>query len=137
MPTETAAGGETALMQADHSHRGFISISGIISLVVLASMIFLALKLAPSYISNYQLQDAIQNIALTASYSPMTEDEILKTVVSRANSYGIELRPKQVTVHKGGNSVVIVASYTVPVDLLVRQVDLHFEPSASNHNILK
>ncbi|MBI2818015.1 MAG: DUF4845 domain-containing protein [Acidobacteria bacterium] len=124
-------------MRADRSQGGFVSISGIVALVLLASMVFLGLKLLPPYISNYQLQDSIQNIALTASYTAMTEDDILKTVISRAGGYGIELGPRQVSVRKGKGTVIIVAKYTVPVDLLVRQVDLQFEPSASNQNILK
>ena len=122
-------------MQADRPQRGFISFSGIISLVVLAVGIFLGFRLIPPYVSNYQLQDSIQNLTLIASYSPMGEQEILKAVVSRANSYGIDLPAKQVTVHKGSGSVVIVAQYTVPVDLLMYRVELHFAPSASNRQI--
>src|SRR5581483_920374 len=101
-------------MRPEQSQRGLISISGVFSLVLLASLIFLGLRLLPPYISNYQLQDSIQNIALTASYTPMTEDDILKSVVSRASGYGIELAPKQVKVQKKSGSVVIVAKYTVP-----------------------
>lgn len=106
------------------------------SLVILAAMIFLALRLLPPYISNYQLQDAIQNIALTASYAPMTEEDILKSVLVRARGYGIELGPKQVTALKRNGNVIIVADYTVSVNLFLRQLDLHFAPSASNQNIL-
>ncbi len=126
---------ETVLMQLHQPQRGFISISGVMSLVILAALIFLALRLLPPYISNYQLQDAIQNIVLTATYAPMTEEDILRNVIVRARGYDIELRPKQVTVHKKNGTVIIVAVYTVPVNLLVRQLDLHFEPSASNQNI--
>lgn len=135
--SRAASDGETALMRADRSQSGFVSISGIFALVLLASLIFLGLKLLPPYISNYQLQDSIQNIALTASYTPMTEDDILKSVISRATGYGIDLGPKQVSVRKANSTVIIVAKYTVPVDLVVRRVDLQFEPSASNQNILK
>jgi hypothetical protein len=123
-------------MRADRSQRGLVSISGIIALALVASLIFLGLRLLPPYISNYQLQDSIQNIALTASYTPMTEEDILKTVISRANNCGVDLGAKQVTVKKGNGTVIIVARYSVPIDLFVRHVDLQFEPSASNQNIL-
>jgi len=114
-----------------------MSISGIFTLLVLASMVFLAIKLFPPYYSNYLLQTTIESIAMTSTYSPMGEEDIAKTVIKRANEYGIVLQTKQVTVHKGNGSVAIVADYTVPVDLMVRQLDLHFEPSTSNTNIAK
>ena len=89
----------------------------------------------PPYISNYQLQDAIQNLSLTSTYSQITEEEIRKQVIARAAELGIELRPKQVSVKKGGGTVEIVARYDVPIDLLVKQFEIHFEPSGSNRNI--
>lgn len=124
-------------MRSVRSQRGFVSLSGIVSLLVLAGLIFLGVKLLPAYVSNYQLQDSIQNLALIASYSPMSEQDILKAVRSRAGGCGIYLKAKQISVHKGDGSVVIVAHYTVPVDLVFRSVVLHFEPSASNRNIMK
>ena len=123
-------------MNSERSQRGFISISGIFSLLILAFIIFVGVKLAPPYFGNYQIQDAIQNIALIASYNPITEDEILRNVISRAGGYGIDLKPKQVTVHKGAGTVIIVVDYTVTVDLVVRRMDIHFEPSTSNKNII-
>ena len=124
-------------MKADRSERGFVSITGIFALLVLVGGMFLALKLLPPYISNYQLQDAVQNLALNASYSQVTEEELQKAVISKAKGIGIDLLPKQVSVRKGGSSVEITVRYSVPVDLLVRQLVLQFEPSASNVNIMK
>ncbi len=122
-------------MQPDRYQRGFISISGVVSLLLLASMIFIGVKIGPPYVSFYQLQDSIHNLALIASYSPMSEEEIRRSVMAQASNYGIDLDPKQLTVHKGSGQVVIVAHYTIPVDFLVRRMDLQFEPSASNRTI--
>ena len=123
------------MTKADSSQRGFLSFSAILTLLIFAGLVFAALKLVPPYISNYELQDSIQNLALQASYSPMSEEEILKAVVSKATGYGIDLPAQQIKVQKGQGTVVIAAEYTVPVDLYVRQVQLHFEPSASNRQI--
>ena len=122
-------------MNSERSQRGFISISGIFSLLILALIIFVGVKLVPPYFSNYQLQDGTQNIALIASYSPITEEEILRNVISRASNCGVDLTPKQVTVHKGAGTVIIVVDYTVTVDFIVRRVDINFQPSTSNKNI--
>ena len=132
---DTAAGGYTKFMNSERSQRGFISISGIFSLLLLALIILVGVKLFPPFLSNYQLQDSIQNIALSASYSPISEEEILRDVISRASAYGIVLQPKQVTVHKGAGTVIIVVAYSVTVDFIVRRMDIQFEPASSNRQI--
>lgn len=123
-------------MNSVRSQRGFVSISGIFWLIVLACIIFVSVRVVPPYVNNYQFQDSINTLVLNSSYTPVSEDEIFRTVMLRARDCGIELQPKQVSVHKQTGTVTISASYDVPVDLIVRQVDLHFEPTASNQNIL-
>ncbi len=125
------------MIQADRSQRGFLSFSAIVALAIFGSLIFLALKLVPPYVNNYQLQDSIENLARQASYSPITEEQIQKSVISSARTYGIDLPPNQVKVKKGQWTVDIAADYTIPVDLLLRQVELHFQPSASNSQITR
>jgi cell division protein FtsL len=127
---------ENNRMKADRPERGFISFSGILALFFLVVVVFLALRLLPPYISNYQLQDAIQNLARSASYNQVSEEDLQKSVITSANGLGIALVPKQVSVRKGSESVVIAVRYSVPVDLLVRQLDLDFEPTASNTQIV-
>src|SRR5882724_377562 len=100
-------------MTSGRLERGAISFSGVVSLLVLGGGIFLGLKLLPPYISNYQLEDSINKMAVAASYSPMSEDEIRRGVLSRANGYGIELAPSAVAVAKGRDSVTITLHYTV------------------------
>jgi hypothetical protein len=124
-------------MKTDRPQRGFISIGGIFTLLVLVAGVFLGIKLLPPYINNYQLQDTIQDLALNSSYNQVSEEELQKSVISKANGIGIGLLPKQVSVRKEAGSVVITVKYSVPIDLLVRQVELHFEPSTSNVNILR
>ena len=92
----------------------------------------MAIKLVPPYIGNYQLQKSMQDLALTTTYSPISQEDIAKAVIARAQGYGIVLAPIQVKVHKEVKSVSISTEYSVPVDLMVRQVVLHFEPSAAN-----
>ena len=98
-------------------------------------MIFLGLKLLPPLITNYQLQDAVESLARTATYSPMTEADIRKNLIQRARDAGVVLEERQVFVRKARGSVDIEVQYAVPVDLLVRQVELSFKPSAGNRNI--
>ena len=125
---------QIALMRRERTERGFVSVSGIFSLLILVVLVFLGFKLLPPYVSNFQLEDTIQNIALTATYAPMTNEEIMKAVIARARGFGVELTPKQITANKSQRGVVIAVDYTTTVDLFVRSVDLHFSPSAANQS---
>ena len=122
-------------MSTAHSERGFLSLSGILGLLVLVAVIFLAIRLLPPYITNYQLQDEIETLARAATYSPASETDVRKDLLSRARSLGIQLDENQVVVRKGVGTVDIAVRYEVPVNLIARRVVLKFEPGAGNRNI--
>jgi len=125
------------MKSANHSERGFISFSVILGLAIIVVTIFSAIRLLPPYIANYQFQDYIDNTARTATYSPVSEADLRKEIMTRARQFGITLPDRQLEVHKvRGGTVTIKATYDVPVDLIARQVVLHFEPSAGNTNIV-
>ena len=125
------------MMPANRSERGFLSISAIFGLALVGAAIFLAIKLLPAYITNYQLQDAMDSLARNATYTPITEAELKKEVLKQARGLGILLEDRQVTVEKAtGSSVGIAIHYEVPVDLVARQVVLKFDTEAGNRNIV-
>jgi hypothetical protein len=124
------------MKSANRSERGFLSFSAILGLAVLGAIIFAAIRLLPPYIANYQFQDAIDNLARSATYSTITEADLRKDVLRQARDVGIQLQDKQVVVQKDRTTVNIAISYEVPVDLLARQVVLKFAPSAGNRNII-
>jgi len=119
------------------SQQGASSLSAVLSLLILAAVLFAAFRLAPPYVNNYQLQDAMDNLALQATYSQqMPPEAIRKAVITRAGELGIPLTNEQVAVSKGGGGVSIAVQYTVTVDLLVRRLDLRFTPSVNNRDVL-
>ena len=125
------------MMPANRSERGFLSISAIFGLALVGAVIFLAIKLLPPYITNYQLQDAMDSLARNSTYTPITEAELKKEVLKQARGLGILLEDRQVTVEKAtGSSVGIAIHYEVPVDLVARQVVLKFDTEAGNRNIV-
>lgn len=107
------------------------------ALLFLATLIFLALRLLPPYLSNYRLQDAVDNLAVRATYSQqMSESDIRREVIASARMFDIQLENWQVTVRKTRASVDIAVQYVVQVDWGVRQVELRFAPSAGNRNLM-
>jgi hypothetical protein len=114
-----------------------MGLSGIMVILVVGAMLFAAMKLLPPYIDNYRLQDSIEDISRNSTYDGrMTAEEIRGQVIAEIRELGIPADEKQVAVEKTGNAVNISVRYTVPVDLLVHQMDLNFEPAAGNRNII-
>ena len=115
---------------------GFMSVSGILLILVVVAVLFAAFKLLPPYIDNYRLQDSIETIARNATYNgAITASDIRNQVMAEARQIGIPLQENQVKVQRDGVSVNIAIGYTITVDLLVQQVVLNFAPTAGNRNI--
>jgi hypothetical protein len=125
------------MKSANRSQRGFISFSVILGLGIVAATVFASVRLLPPYVANYQFQDYIDNTARTATYSTISEADLKREIMNRAREYGIPLQDRQLQVQKvRGGTVSISTSYDVRVDLIARQVVLHFAPSAGNTNIV-
>ncbi|MBI3934418.1 MAG: DUF4845 domain-containing protein [Acidobacteria bacterium] len=127
--------GNAAERVRSRTDAGFMSFSGILLILVVAAIVFAAFKLLPPYIDNYQLQDSMESITRTATYNRMTEADIRKQILNEARVLGVPLQENQLVVQRAGASVNISARYVITVDLLVRQIDLNFEPAAGNRNI--
>jgi cell division protein FtsL len=105
----------------------------ILSLGLLAAVIFVAIKTLPVYVNNFQLQDHIRQLStqLAVRTKPATPDEIRGEVVAFAQDHGIPLAADNVKVTISRH-VSIDLDYTVPVDLIVYTLRLHFTPSADS-----
>ena len=106
------------------------------SLAFLAALIFVAIKTFPVYINNFQIQDHIQRLStqLAVRTRPATPDEVRNEVVAFAQDHGIPLTADNVKVTIASH-VMINLDYTVPVDLMVYTLKLHFTPSAENQSL--
>jgi hypothetical protein len=84
-------------------------------------------------VNNFELQDHIQRLStqLAVRSKVVTPDETRDEVVAFAQDHGIPLTADNVKVTIG-RRVSIIVDYTVPVDLMVYTLKLHFTPSAEN-----
>ena len=108
-------------------------LKALLSLALLAALVFAAFKTLPAYVDNYQLQDHIRQLStqLAVRSVPATPSEVSSEVVQFAQDHGIPLSPDNVRVTIG-HHVKIDLDYTVPVDLRVYTLRLHFTPSADS-----
>ncbi|MGH9430882.1 MAG: hypothetical protein ACRD3T_05010 [Terriglobia bacterium] len=107
-------------------------LKGIITLVILAAIVYFAVKTIPVYVQNYELADYIQNLAVQATVSRAPGPDIQRNVVDKAHSLGLPVTFDDVHVSSTMDGVKILVDYLVPIDLMVYTLPLHFKPSAEN-----
>jgi cell division protein FtsL len=108
----------------------------LLSLAFLAAIIFVAVKILPAYVANFQLEDHIRQLSLHLAVrtKPSTPEEIRDEVVAFAQDHGIALAADNVKVTISRH-ISISVDYTVPVDLIVYTLRLHFTPSAETPSL--
>lgn len=98
--------------------------------------IFAAVKLLPPYIAEYQLSDKMQEQARFAVVNRYTEEQIRETIFKEAQDLDVPIKKEQIKVLASPSVVRISLDYTVPIDLLIYKMELHFTPSSENKSLL-
>jgi hypothetical protein len=118
------------------SESGQSQLRGILTLAAVAVLIYVAVRTVPIYVNNYELEDYIRQLAIqaTAAHSPAAE--IQQTVLTRAADLQLPVSTDQIKVESNRGGVKIDIDYTVPVDLRVYTLVLHFRYSTSNRALI-
>jgi hypothetical protein len=117
------------------SDAGAGRIKTILSILFLIFVIYAGIKIIPVYVNNYELDDYIREQTpywLTQRARP---EVIQKSILDKAQDLGLPISADQVKVVAPGSIVSVNLDYTVPVDLIVYTLQLHFTPSAENRQI--
>ena len=123
--------------QTQNGQKGGAKINLVITLMIMAAMIFAAVKVVPVYFANYQFQDAINSesrFALTG-YPKRTIEDVRDDVYKKAQELQIPAKREDIQVSMQSGYVNISLDYSVPIDLSVYQFSLQFHPHADNHSI--
>jgi len=78
----------------------------------------------------------MQEEARFAVVNRHTEEQIREAVLKEAESLEIPLTKDEIKVLASASVVRISVDYTVPIDLMVYKMELHFTPSSENKSIL-
>jgi hypothetical protein len=115
------------------------SIKMVFGVALIAMMAIVLYRLVPVYVSEFELEDAIKNDALHATYSTKSEEEIREAVIKHAKDYDIQLTPKQVHVQRNGGfgngTLNIECDYSVPLDFPGYSTTVEFHPSSKNQGV--
>jgi len=97
---------------------------------------FVAYKIIPAYVAEYQLADKMAEQARFAVVNQYPEEQIRETVYKTMQELEIPARREDIKIIANKSMVKISLDYTVPVDLLVYHLDLHFTPESENKSIV-
>lgn len=120
---------------ANFRERGGATRSFLLTIIIVAALIFFGAEIVPPYFANYQLQDSIETEARFAAGNNKTQQDIQSDVLAKIKDLGIPAQAKDVHVTMVQGIVTISINYSVPVDLRVYQFTLQFHPHADNSTI--
>jgi hypothetical protein len=110
-------------------------IKGLIGLLLVVAGFYAAWNLVPPYFHNYQLQDDLDDVARRHSYTAISEDEIKKIVITKADSDNVKLKEDQIIVTRTPIGLAISVKYRIHVDMILYPVDLDFATDSKNKRI--
>jgi len=122
-------------MRGQRAQRGEGKLKAIIVTAILVIGVIAAWKVVPPYSAEYQLADKIQEIARFAVVNRQTEEQIREAVFKTIQDLEIPAKREDIKVTASTLKVTILVDYTVPVDILMYHVDLHFTPSSENKSL--
>ena len=125
------------LQSSQRSQRGEGRLKAIIYTVILVTLVFLAVKLVPLYVAEYQLQDKMNEQAKFAVVNRYSEEQIRDILMKVVRDLDIPATRDDIKLASTNHGVSISISYTVPVDFLVYKTDITFTPTSEGLDILK
>jgi hypothetical protein len=120
---------------AFRSQRGGGTIKAILWTILLVYGAFVAYKILPAYVAEYQLADKMQEQARFAVVNHYPEEQIRDSIFKVIKDLEIPVKREEIKITANQDVVRIMCDYTVPVDLLVYQMNLHFTPTSENKSL--
>jgi len=116
------------------------TVKALVGILLIVGLIYCGFQIIPPELTNYSFQDDLHNIAMVGGANPhQTDQEIIDSIIKKAQDHQITLAPEQVTVQRigtpGAPAVYVAAEYSVPVTLPGYSFTLHFSPSSGNRGM--
>lgn len=100
--------------------------------LVLFVLAYLVIRLAPVYLLNLEFQRSLESFAADPGSLRLPDERLRVAVVNQAAHIGLPVKREQVRFRRSDRGLRIEVRYTVPVDLTLYTVDLHFTPKAGS-----
>lgn len=120
-----------------HGQQGEGRLKAIVYLAFLIIAVFVAVKVVPAYVANYQLKDKMTEQAKFAIVNRYTEDQIKDNIFHTIQDLDIPATRDDVKVANTNHGIEISVNYTVPVDFVFYKTDLNFDTSSEGRDYMK
>ncbi len=120
-----------------HGQQGEGRLKAIVYLAFLIIAVFVAVKVVPAYVANYQLKDKMTEQAKFAIVNRYTEDQIKDNIFHTIQDLDIPATRDDVKVANTNHGIEISVNYTVPVDFGFYKTDLSFDTSSEGRDYMK
>jgi hypothetical protein len=116
------------------------TVKALFGFLAIVAVIYACFQVIPPELTNYSFQDDLRDIAMVGGANPHeTDQELLTSVIRKAQDHQITLAPEQVTIQRigtpGAPAVFVAVDYSVPVSLPGYSFALHFTPSSGNRGM--
>jgi cell division protein FtsL len=125
------------LRSTEHSQRGEGKLKAIIYTVILVVGVFVAFRLVPLYVNEYQLQDKMNEQAKFAVVNRYSEDQVRDILYKVIQDLDIPAKRDDIKLTTTNHGINISVTYTVPVDFFVYKTEITFSPVSEGLDIMK
>ena len=123
-----------------HSQRGAGKIKAILVTLILVVLGYSIFQIAPAYMDNYWVQDAIENEARMAAVNRKSDDDVREAIWKVIKEREIKATPpiqrENIRVEYSGRAVNISLRYSIVVDLYFYKFTLNFTPNKGDRPIV-
>ncbi|MGB7515125.1 MAG: hypothetical protein WBR14_27525 [Candidatus Acidiferrum sp.] len=117
--------------------RGEGTLKALVYLAFLVVAVFVAIKVVPLYVADYQLKDKMTEQAKFAIVNRYTPDQIRDNIFHTIQDLDIPAKRDDVKVENTNHGIEISVAYSVPVDFWVYKTDLNFDTSSEGRDYMK
>ena len=103
---------------------------------VIVIALFVAVKIVPAYVGEYQLKDKMQEEARYAVVYHRTEEEIRNIIYREIQDLDIPARREDIKIEASSRSVKISVEYNVPIDFILYKTEFHFAIDTENKSLV-
>src|ERR1039457_6173637 len=105
---------------------------------LLLSVVFFSYKVIPSYCANYQLEGGLQARLPFLMVNHTTDDALYASITREMLNEGIEVTNDNIKIiQNNSRGINVQIDYTVKLDLLVYQTNLHFTPEMNSQALVQ
>jgi hypothetical protein len=117
--------------------RGEGRLKALIYTAILVIGVFVAFKVVPLYVAQYQLKDKMEEQARFAVVNRYSEDQVRDNIFRVIEDLDIPAKREDIKVANTTHGVSISVDYTVPVDFLVYKTEMNFSSTSEGLDIMK